>query len=224
MNLAGEKGRTVEGETPSEGSPDPRGFAAMAYDTEREVAVLFGGYGLSGQALGDTWEWNGSRWIRRETAAERTPPARHSAAITYDCDRRVVVLFGGYDGARELGDLWEWDGRAWSEIDPQAPPNARSGSALAFDEAAHTSILVGGGFDSFGFRYLDDTWKYFGERSHYGCSATLGPVGPAVLLVFAALRRRRGRRLRAGQGGHRVQPTAALTKSASSRNSTGLLK
>jgi hypothetical protein len=59
--------RRVEGDGPS-----PRFDTYMAYDVERGVSVLFGG--ISGDAenslLGDTWEWDGSRWTRRDAREE----------------------------------------------------------------------------------------------------------------------------------------------------------
>ena len=46
----------------------------MAYDAARGVTVLFGGdpEEADGRLLGDTWEWDGSRWTRRD-AARRIP-------------------------------------------------------------------------------------------------------------------------------------------------------
>ena len=39
--------------------PGARFAHAMAYDSQREVVVLFGGAPTPGTALDDTWEWNG---------------------------------------------------------------------------------------------------------------------------------------------------------------------
>ena len=50
----------------SEG-PTPRWSSAMAYDVTRQRVVLFGG-GRNARpydALGDTWEWDGTRWERK---------------------------------------------------------------------------------------------------------------------------------------------------------------
>jgi len=53
-------------------SPSSRFGSAMAYDSERQVMVLFGGAGLSG-FLGDTWEWNGSAWTKSDPAQGASP-------------------------------------------------------------------------------------------------------------------------------------------------------
>ena len=52
-------------ESIAEGGPDPRYNAAIAYDTKRSRAVLFGGRVRSGDdsiPFGDTWAWDGETW------------------------------------------------------------------------------------------------------------------------------------------------------------------
>jgi len=80
----------------------------VAYDLRRQRLVLFGGYRTSGAdrvRLGDTWEWDGSRW--EEKASARGPEPRNHASMAYDESRGVMVLFGGHDGDRVFGDTWE---------------------------------------------------------------------------------------------------------------------
>lgn len=46
-------------------APAPRTEGYLAYDERRGVSVLFGGEGAEViPTLGDTWEWNGTRWTR----------------------------------------------------------------------------------------------------------------------------------------------------------------
>jgi hypothetical protein len=42
--------------------PTARSHHSMAYDPERDVIVLYGGYGGGTTILGDTWEWDGEGW------------------------------------------------------------------------------------------------------------------------------------------------------------------
>src|SRR4051794_8670618 len=72
-------------------APTERGQHAMAYDSARNVTVMFGGSGLN-----DTWELSGNTWIKRTPA--HAPSPRYGDAMTYDEARQQVVLFGG-DGA-----------------------------------------------------------------------------------------------------------------------------
>lgn len=50
-------------------NPGHRYVSAMAYDAARDRTVLYGGYGCPEPqncgVLGDSWEWNGSRWALR---------------------------------------------------------------------------------------------------------------------------------------------------------------
>jgi len=47
---------------PSGNWPVGRGNFGMAYDPEREVVVMFGGFRGGFDYLGDTWEWDGTEW------------------------------------------------------------------------------------------------------------------------------------------------------------------
>ena len=83
---------------------------------------------LPGGALGSFGGWDGSRASRalyrfdqnQWTTLEATGPgSRMEAMIAYDPIRRRMVLFGGSDAAGvKLHDLWEFDGSAWTRIQP----------------------------------------------------------------------------------------------------------
>jgi hypothetical protein len=49
--------------------PTPRSHHALAYDPDREVIVLYGGYAGGTSNLDDTWEWDGAQW----TCVDRCP-------------------------------------------------------------------------------------------------------------------------------------------------------
>lgn len=93
--------------------PDPRREHAIAFDDSRKRVVLFGGVahrlnsagGITPAYLGDTWEWDGSRWLQRQNMG---PQARINHALSYDPGRKRVILFGGGIGADFLGDTWEF--------------------------------------------------------------------------------------------------------------------
>lgn len=121
--------------------PGPRTKMAMAYDSARHRAVLFGGVGGSGGVQGDTWEWDGTAWTLRATAG---PGAREEHAMAYDAARGRVVLFGGWDAGGNLkGDTWEWDGTAWT-LKSNSGPAPRSRHAMAYDSGRGKVILFGG--------------------------------------------------------------------------------
>ena len=113
----------------------------MAYDSQRGVTVLFGGYSFGFH--NDTWEWDGSSWTQVATTG---PWARRDHAMAYDSLRGVTVLFGGQDSNfNRLGDTWEWDGTTWTQVaNTTAGPSPRRGHAMAYDSQRGRIVLFGG--------------------------------------------------------------------------------
>ncbi len=94
------------------------------------TAVLFGGFDfVNGQALADTWTWDGSTWTRHDVDG---PSARVYAGMA--SMGRSVVLFGGcnepIECATVLGDTWTWDGATWTQQNV-AGPSARGLAVMA---------------------------------------------------------------------------------------------
>lgn len=149
----------------STGGPEPRSGARMVFDDARAVLVLHGGWagaGGSRRLFNDTWEFDGSQW---SLVSQEGPPARLGAAMAYDAERGVCVLFGGQidalaGGPAELNDAWEWDGKAWRESDASGRPSARYDHAMAFDPRAG-ALVVYGGRSAGG--WLADTWEFDGK-------------------------------------------------------------
>ncbi|HUQ03954.1 MAG TPA: hypothetical protein VM261_15760 [Kofleriaceae bacterium] len=111
--------------------PPARWAAALAYDSARDVLVMFGGY--SNVPLRDTWEWNGIDWIER-VPPEPLPPRRGRAAMAFDPVRQRVLMFGGYDSMNgALDDFWEWDGQTWHQIERADHPAGSIQPAMVFD-------------------------------------------------------------------------------------------
>jgi hypothetical protein len=78
----------------------------MAYDADREVSVLFGGFnGIT--FFNETWEWDGTTWTQ-QTALTGSPAGRADHVMAFDALRHRVVLFGGIPGL--LGDTWVYGG------------------------------------------------------------------------------------------------------------------
>ena len=65
----------------------------MAYDPAIGQLVLFGGVGANGNALGDTWTYNGTTWTLQSPPT--SPGARALASMDYDPALGQLVLFGG---------------------------------------------------------------------------------------------------------------------------------
>lgn len=149
--------------------PSPRGEFGFAFDSNQDIAVLFGGAsGLNFAAVnGQTWTWNGTAW----TFADSTGmPPRCDNAMAYDSVRDRVVSFGGYNGTY-LGDTWKRVAGTWTQITGATPPTPRADSFMAFDSQRGVMVLFGGQTSN-GF-IRSDTWE-FGEATWTQRSAS-GP-------------------------------------------------
>jgi hypothetical protein len=154
--------------------PSARQGHAMAYDSARQVTVLFGGQSNSGETnpLGDTWEFNGTAWTQRATTG---PSPRFFHSMAYDPTRHVTVLFGGTSdtgGFPSFTDTWEWNGTTWTQRAVSGAP-ARADAPLVYDPVRHVMVVFGG---SGTFGTLGDTWEYNGSGAgSWTQRATSGP-------------------------------------------------
>lgn len=143
--------------------PGPRSGHAMAYDSARNLTILFGGNAGLGQGYvqnAETTGWNGQEWV---LLSDSGPSIRWGHAMAFDSARGVTVLFGGYgdDGSGSntyLGDTWEWDAQSWT-LRATVGPSPRRGHRLAFDPFRGVTLLFGG---SDGGPTLGDTWQWDG--------------------------------------------------------------
>lgn len=144
-------------------APTSRGAHSMAYDSHREVVVLFGGNASSASCSpNDTWEWDGMAW--NPAVHSVAPPARSYSSMAYDPVRREVLLFGGWNcSGQALDDTWTWDGISWVQRQPAARPPARFGGKLFFDDTLSAIVLFGGTTrTTHGGGTLSDTWMWDG--------------------------------------------------------------
>jgi hypothetical protein len=124
------------GSPPSGGQAGDRSAKELS---EPQDLVLFGGLDSTGQALGDTWVWNGHAWT--EVQPLHHPPARYDAAIAYDPLHNDDVLFGGLNSSGQaLGDTWVWNGSDWAEQMGQSP-SPRFGASASASPSFHVPTV-----------------------------------------------------------------------------------
>lgn len=133
--------------------PGSRSGAAAAYDAARGRAVVFGGLGST--RFGDTWEFDGGRWMQVATTG---PSARNESAMAYDPVRHRTVLFGGNTGVVN-GETWEWDGAAWTLVSSTGP-SPRDRHAMTYDPNLGGVLLHGGAVS--GGAANNETWLWNG--------------------------------------------------------------
>jgi hypothetical protein len=90
----------------------------LSYDSNRSVVVTFGGADNCPNRNGtnETWEYDGVDW--RQINTPHSPPPRYYGGMTYDSQRRVMVLFGGFAAyyGPAYNDTWEYDGTDWHQV------------------------------------------------------------------------------------------------------------
>lgn len=141
--------------------PYARTEHAMVYDSDRGRVILFGGANYERMyAFGDTWEYDGTTWVPKDTDV---PAYLVNHAMAYDSNRRRVVLFGGnhpFATGHVFSNTWEYDGVDWVRIATTNSPPARINHAMAYDSTRGRVVLFGGATRSFMGTTLNDTWEY----------------------------------------------------------------
>jgi len=115
-------------------------WASLCYDPVNDQALLFGG-GLATNPSGaaPTWLYDcqANLW-KRPKDLETEPPPRCNAPIVFDPSTKTMVMFGGYNQAAGLSDLWIYDCEAqqWSQKKSKRMPPPM--------EAPAATVLPGG--------------------------------------------------------------------------------
>lgn len=140
------------------GSPTPREGHAMAFDSENDLIIMYGGFdGFN--YLFETWTYSttGNIWMSLNPASH--PPARAWTAMSYDTEKDYVVLFGGLEQFQQTGDTWKYElsGNAWTPLFPMSVPRERHGHSMVYDESQGLHIITGGYVRGM---VWSDTWMY----------------------------------------------------------------
>jgi hypothetical protein len=159
--------------------PGHRREHSVAYDSKRNLLLVFGGEttypGVLGKTeadVSDLWAWDASSsgtWSF-EMASDPGGPRRAPPAA--DPLRGEIVLFGGQFRGGALSDTWTWDGVLWRERFPKTPtPLGRYGHAMTTD-TARSVVLMFGGSTTWNIA-MKDTWAWNG--SDWTLLASTGP-------------------------------------------------
>lgn len=206
----------------SGGIPDTRGSPGLAWDTDRQRVMMYGGYDyLSGAApydRNDLWEWNPSllTWTLRTIASP--PPLRTNPfGFVYDLARRKVLLWGGMDRSpfNPMADVWEWDATTttWADRTPSGGLfPARESFAAFYDPVRKAPTMFGGG-GNFWEAFKQDAWEWQpGDQARpalvwtvpWGASGERNATFLGLTVTASA----------AGQGSNTAYPAAALPGAA----------
>lgn len=161
--------------------PSTRIWHQLAFDPLRNRTVLFGGDAIGASAThDDTWEYNGTTWMRITTNSAPSPRSRYGFA--FDPGRRKVLLTSGRGVS--VFDLWEWNGISWTQVVTTNPlnqaPRSRYAHAMAYDENRQRMVVFGGEYGP--NNQLDDTWELVGSTWQ-----RVGMVGPPSARAYMSL-------------------------------------
>lgn len=156
-----------------------RYITALAYDSESDRIILFGGSDKNSLASstepGETWsyDYNTNTWTNLTTPTG--PPARGGHSMSYDeVDDRMIVYGGGTakiyeDNLPFYQDTWAYDynTNTWTNMSPSTNPGPLGNIESVYDVESDKTIIFGGKVkarpDS-GQDYKDittaDTWAY----------------------------------------------------------------
>lgn len=116
-----------------------------------------------------TWTFSEANrtWAAAKQPLGQQPPARILPGMAYDSTLQQIVLFGGDDLARCLGDTWIYDcrSRVWSQRQTKVAPEPRAGHALVYVPSQRVVLLAGG--YAGGWRPLRDVWAYDLQRNEW---------------------------------------------------------
>ena len=150
-------------------SPSLRSDAAIAYDEENGVIVLFDGYGQDDRGRRDTWvyDFGEENWIQMDP--EESPKSQYGHYMIYDSLNRQMVMYGGHwsiwENERSISHgysdgVWTYDypSDTWTKVDTATSLPQRYWHTLAYDEDRGKMVVFGGSGAT--TPVLDDTWLY----------------------------------------------------------------
>jgi len=166
FNYTDQKWYNVTSAMPIDERPPSRYKHAMAYDSNHDRTILFGGDDVKGVEQNDTWIFNYTDFKWYNVTPDGSPPPRFYPTMVYDSGNDAVVMFGGTpDGSSMFNDTWVLNysdeiGWEWYNITPDKSPRAREEHYMSYDSDNKATILFGGYIypDVEPQDYLNDTW------------------------------------------------------------------
>lgn len=119
--------------------------SSVAYDEAHHVVVLFGGWGVLSEALGQqvyqnaTWTWDGSTWREQHPRHRPALDFNSPATMGFDPVSRSVLLFGFATTATgsltgATTETWSWNGSDWRQLNP---PVSSQSTGDMFSDGKH---------------------------------------------------------------------------------------
>ena len=134
----------------------------IAYDSESDRIIIFGGWNETVQSKdqNETWVYNHNTDTYTRMMTSTKPSGRSETVLVYDSQRDRVVMFGGMhdlSALESLNDTWIFDYNTnnWTELVPTGTPDSRRGHSMAYDIESDKIVMFGGRD-----QYDNRTWVY----------------------------------------------------------------
>jgi len=163
-------------------SPTARAYTPMAYDSESDRFIIFGGqtdtrYWLPSSYDGETWAYDlaANEWTNMKPM--KAPARMGASELAYNSKYDMIIMYGGCD-VSEWGksETWAYDfnKNTWKKMSP-GPAN-HIGARIAYD-AESDQIILFGGYDISG-SFFNDTWAYdYGSDTWQEMNPVTSPPG-----------------------------------------------
>lgn len=136
-------------------SPYDYATPPLAYDARGGYVVYF--------RLNETWIFDNGNWTDISRKVTGHPTERIGEAIAYDPASGTVVLFSGLAahgyGGLGLGDTWEFNGTAWTNLSLSIHPSYLFGAEMTYD-AKDGYLLLFGGSSPGSMPQPNQTWEF----------------------------------------------------------------
>ena len=172
--------------------PYPSSWGAMAYDSESEKVVQFGGVPQNDWTSNETWIYDPAlnTWTNAEPS--NFPAMRDSHVMAYDSESDVIILHGGHlaiegnpDGVYiHYNDTWAYDynTNTWTDMNPTGLDIGICEAQMTYDSESDRCILFGGYFiypydDPQEEYYSRATWAYdYNTNTWENITTTIRPT------------------------------------------------
>ncbi len=148
--------------------PPKRGWGGLAYDSESDRIILFGGFEIEPvqwRILNDTWTYdtNTNTWTEISTEGPNI-----TGDMVYDSESDRVVFHGGCLNMTEFpedlaSETWQYDTNTetWEKMVNDVKPPPRSRGEMAYDSKSDKVILFSGiVWTGLPVEVLHDCWAY----------------------------------------------------------------
>jgi hypothetical protein len=128
--------------------PAERWLHGATFDATTQRILVFGGQNGAGQALADTWTFDGVTWAPIAPSAGGIGPSARlniGNALVHNPTTGQTLLFGGFTTQQYLSDTWLLDVNGWRNVSPAVSPTPRDAHAIA---ATGSKYVMWGGSDN----------------------------------------------------------------------------